>query len=131
MGDVTYDTYGADLVLEPGATLRFDIEGSLPTSTTTTSSSGDSTVISTSTLIAIILVAIGIIIALAGGTFFWLNGRAGATSPDSGQPLIDGLIGQIAELDEAFQAGEITEDIYHKRRAKLKTRLAELMDADG
>ena len=46
------------------------------------------------------------------------------------EQLINGLIRQIAELDDSHQAGKIDETTYKKRRKRLKARLAELLDQD-
>ena len=45
--------------------------------------------------------------------------------------MIDGLIRQIAELDNQRDAGQIDEALYQSQRAQLKARLAELMAEKG
>jgi hypothetical protein len=44
--------------------------------------------------------------------------------------VIDGLVGQIAELDAQHEAGTIDTSAYERRRARLKARLDQLMDED-
>ena len=43
---------------------------------------------------------------------------------------VNGLIQQIAELDETYRMGSLDEEIYQKRRERLKARLAALIDED-
>ncbi len=85
----------------------------------------------------IILSVIGVEIVLIGGLYLWYRQRRGAKTRSgefsakgtsgADRTLIDGLIRQIAELDAAYQKGEIAEEAYQSQRAALKARLAELM----
>jgi len=43
------------------------------------------------------------------------------------QALIDALVKQIAELDDDHKAGRLNHDVWHRQRAQLKARLAELL----
>jgi hypothetical protein len=40
------------------------------------------------------------------------------------------LIGELAELDEGFEAGEFSEAEYHAEREKLKAELKRLMEKE-
>ncbi|NWG16775.1 MAG: c-type cytochrome [Chloroflexi bacterium] len=129
---VTYQGYGATFSRPAGETLRFRLSGQ-----PTASSAGDSAgIVPVNTLVPVLLVGGGALIIIAG-LVIYLRGRApalaasAAPSPTDSQTLIDGLIRQIAELDDAHAAGEIDEATYHKRRKRLKTRLSELMDEDA
>ena len=84
-----------------------------------------------SALIPLLLIVGGAVV-IGLGLFIFVRERrsARATQTFDQQTLIDGLIRQIAELDEAHGAGDIEEATYHKRRQRLKARLAELMDED-
>lgn len=129
--NVTYQGYGNNLSLAPNEVIRYELRG-LPTSSGET---GAPNVVSGGTLVAVVLVGIGAII-IAIGLYIFLRGRASVPVPvQTGgtrgeRSLIDGLIQQIAELDEAYAAGQLDETTHQKRRKRLKTRLAELMDKE-
>jgi hypothetical protein len=128
--NVTYQAYGSNLTLAPNDVIRYELRG-LPPSTGET---GTSNVVPGGTL-ALVLVGIGITI-IAVGLYIFLRGRSSIPAPANGaempgdDTLIDGLIRQIAELDEAHASDQIDETTYQKRRKRLKTRLAELMDKE-
>lgn len=129
--NVTYQGYGGNLTLAPNEVIRYQLRG-LPSATADT---GAPNVVSGGTLVAVVLVGIGAII-IAVGLYIFLRGRrsvstpAGAGDMQSDRSLIDGLIRQIAELDEAKATGQLHEATYQKRRSRLKARLAELMDKE-
>lgn len=128
---VTYQGYGGTLSLPPGNVIRYQLRG-LPTATTASGSAGN--VLSGGALVAIVLVGVGVTI-IGVGLFIYLRGRSAAVAAQAAatreeQPLIDGLVRQIAELDDARDKGEIDDATYRKRRKRLKTRLAELMDRE-
>jgi hypothetical protein len=129
--NVTYQGYGSNLTLAPNEVIRYQLRG-LPSSSDET---GAPNVVSGGTLVAVVLVGIGAII-IAIGLYVFLRGRASVPVPANAagmngeRSLIDGLIQQIAELDEAHAKRQVDEATYQKRRKRLKTRLAELMDKE-
>jgi mono/diheme cytochrome c family protein len=129
---VTYQGYGSTFSRPPGEVLRFRLSG-LPVSG---SAEGSPNVVPVNTLVPVLLVGGGALIIVVG-LFIYLRGRTPAAAapmppppPTDAQTLIDGLIRQIAELDDAHAAGEIDEPTYKKRRKRLKTRLSELIDEE-
>jgi mono/diheme cytochrome c family protein/uncharacterized membrane protein len=122
--DQTYQGYGASLALAAGNFLSYLVQGNAPTTSTATS------IVSSGNLIPAIFIVVGVLVLLVA-LVVYLRGRRltpASISPEDANLLIDGLIRQIAELDESFAAGTIDDDTYRKRREKLKTRLTELMD---
>lgn len=79
-------------------------------------------------------VALGAIIMLVGGSIFYsVVRRNKAIEEHSGKHLIDdlkehreGLIRDIAELDDKFEAGEISEGEYRKERSQKKKKLLDI-----
>ncbi len=65
-------------------------------------------------------------LALAG--FLYIRGRKSA---GAGQQQTEQLLHQIADLDDAYEAGRIDEKQYHKQRRQLKAELSRLMDDDA
>lgn len=126
LGSRTFQGYGAELNLPAGSVLRYRLTGQVADS-----QGAPASTIPVSTLIPLLLIAGGAVI-IGLGMFIFLRERraARAVQAADNQTLIDGLIRQIAELDEARSAGEIDENVYQKRRGRLKARLAELMDED-
>ena len=62
---------------------------------------------------------------LAVGLFIY-GRRSGKT--DTTDKAIDALVTQIAQLDNAHEAGEINHDVYQRQRADLKAELRQLME---
>lgn len=125
IGSSVYQAYGGDLRLQAGDLVRFEISGE----TAPIGTSGDSSLVTSDRLVAAIFGALGLAFILAAG-FLFLWGRA-RRSALGDAVLIDGLVRQIAELDAMHDAGQINHDVFQRRRAQLKTRLAELMDNQG
>lgn len=130
--DRTYQVYMGDVALDAGDVFRYELSGAARSVTT-----GAEAVESAQNLTTILLVALAVQVVLVGGVFYYVvrrRGRSAAPMVDR-QVLIDGLIGQIAELDEAFENGHIDETAYRSQRDQLKARLTQLMKeqeaADG
>ncbi len=133
LGQTIYQAYGGTLALQPGETIRYDVAGGALDTGARSGNLVDANFLP----IVIILVVIGEIVLIG---FLYLRHRQRRTTAPTdfmGKPrrsggtvdrdLIDDLIRQIAELDAAYQQGEIPEESYQQQRAALKERLAELM----
>jgi mono/diheme cytochrome c family protein len=114
-----YRVYGADLQMEGNPQLRFGISGD-PFAT----SSDDGSVITSEALPALLLGAIALVGVLLGGIGL-MKPRKDKTGDE-----IDGLVGKLARLEEDHDQGRINHDLYHHRRRELKSKLAELMNAN-
>lgn len=75
------------------------------------------------------LLALLALAALGGGMFFSLRHRRAqiAAAPRRRQQLQQALVEEMAELDNAYEAGELNAAAYETERRLLKTRLATLM----
>jgi mono/diheme cytochrome c family protein len=124
--DTEYMAYGGNLSLQSGDLIRYELRGRAPGIGT----SQDSSVVTADNLLPVLAVA-AVLIALFTGGILALSRRhpEGADTIRQQSLLIDGLVRQIAELDEQHERGEINHDLYHHRRSQLKARLAELMDS--
>ncbi|MCB9450045.1 MAG: cytochrome c [Anaerolineaceae bacterium] len=126
----TYDRYGASLLTNPGDMLRFVIDGttdSAATSSTSTTTTG--TVVSTTpSWLPIALLVIGVSVIGLGVFFYWRDRKSvNAQNSLYVKQVQEALLEQIAELDRAYEAGEIKKKSYNKMRDQLKERLAEVM----
>lgn len=123
---VIYRVYGSSAPLAAGSSIAFRLRAG--------ENSAGSEGMPVSILVSVALLVLGVIVFGAAIYSYWRGkrfrngGGDDATLPDADQPLIDGLIRQIAELDAAYSAGNVDEATYQKRRSRLKTRLAEIMD---
>lgn len=116
---VTYQSYGTDSALAAGDTLIYSVRG------------GNSVTAPDNSL-SMILIALGIVVVIGAGVLY-LYGRRNTGATASGgdqQLLIDGLVREIAELDAVYSNNQLDEATYQKRRTKLKSRLAEIMDKE-
>lgn len=129
VGQGTYNGFGADLSLQPGDVLRFELAGA--SAPTAADLDGSAAVSSNTLAIGLIGVGAGVLIAL-GAAYALTRRRRGphanaAPAPADKGRLIDALTRQIAELDEAHDRGQLNHDLYHHQRQQLKARLAELI----
>jgi mono/diheme cytochrome c family protein len=117
----TYHAYSlADL--EPGETIAFSLLGR----PTDDGASGASSSVSRRTLL-IGGLTFGLVLAMIA---YWWVGRRAARTPapaPAGTASRDRLLQSIAELDDAFEAGKISETEHRAKREKLKARLKALM----
>jgi hypothetical protein len=131
--DITYHRYDAAGPFEAGTTLRYTISGASAAGGASGTAATSSNVITTDNLLPVLLIIGGVVVVLVGVLLF-LRERARAKAPGSAGPsqasVIDGLVGQIAELDAQHEAGTIDTSAYERRRARLKARLDQLMDED-
>ncbi len=135
MQSTPYRVYGAT-ELQPGSTLAFQISGQpssvVPTPGTSDAAANAGTLAGfDSRSLGIGIGVLGIVVVIVGVWFYRRQGRpASAAAPAGGpaEPLSeDDLIQTIADLDDAFEAGEVEAPVYERRRAKLKAQLMELM----
>ncbi len=122
LGEVTYSGYGAELSLQPGEAVVYELSG-------TGAATADEIippVVSSNNLVAVVLVVLIAQAVLIGG-LYWFYRRRKTAAPEDKSRVIDALARQIAELDDAHERGDINHDLYHHRRQQLKARLAELM----
>lgn len=139
VGSKIYNGYGAQLNLEAGAALSYEIRGDIAaTGAAPTANPAEANTLSADRLLPIVFIVLGVLAVLAAAFLYWRGRTVQAPTPvdlpasvDNPQALVDGLIRQLAELDEQHAAGQITEKVYQKRRLKLKTRLAELLDKEA
>lgn len=132
IGPNEFATYGAELALQPGDVIGYQIAGAgVPVSQ---QGIPQTTVTGNALPILIAAVVIGEIVVI-GGLYMWYRRRKArqsaaavpaASAPDTA--LMDGLVRQIAELDAEYEAGKLSPEAYQRQRAALKTRLAEVME---
>jgi hypothetical protein len=126
VGDSTYAGYGAELEMAAGNVLRYELSGEGGTSAVT---SPTSNAVTTINLLPVVLALIGVIILLIVLLIILQRryshaARAGSTPAVS---VRETLLAQIAELDAAYEAGQIDEETYQRQRAALKAQVADLM----
>jgi len=130
---VPYRTYNSDS-LKAGEFLSFSLSGTPKLPSEMTSSAGtDST-----TNLMIGLGAFGVVL-IGTGIYLWRRNRTddewndvevdGEDVPAAAETQAD-LMDAIIALDDLFQAGDLPEDAYRKRREDLKARLQELVDTE-
>lgn len=131
VGSDLYNGYGDQLALTAGSTLVFSLTGEAdppPVESVATSEpvpeSARPTGIPPSVLAPLIVIAVAV--GIVGGVVIALRRRP----VDRRASEIDALIAQIAALDTAHDRGQLNHDLWHRQRAELKARLAELMGQD-
>jgi mono/diheme cytochrome c family protein len=124
IGENVFAGYGGALQLGPEDVLSYELRGAPAPAATQLQQPG---VITSNNLVVVailLLVGAGLVIS---GLYLMYRRRKPAAQDDR---LIDGLVRQIAELDEAHEKGEINHDLYRRQRQRLKQRLSELMGGD-
>jgi mono/diheme cytochrome c family protein len=121
-----YAAYEGTLTLNSGDIMAYELSGS----THNTAAPQVTPVSNNTTLLLVggLLLEIVLIVAVLYW-YFRRRSRVQAAPPDD-TTLIDRLIRQIAELDDAHDNGEVDDASYERQRAQLKARLAELMNKD-
>ncbi len=122
-----YQVYSPFVPLAAGGSIRYRVQGGVQSSTSPTAN-----VISANQLIPLVLVGIGLIAIITAVVVYWRSRPAQAVqnSERDKDTLVNGLIQQIAELDESYRMGSLDEEVYQKRRDRLKARLAALLDEE-
>jgi hypothetical protein len=87
------------------------------------------------------VVALGLAVAVAGVWFYRRNrakgtmqvDKATGAGPTAAEEMDDAetLLDAILALDDQFQAGELSEEAYRRRRAELKARLKDKLGSQG
>lgn len=126
VGDSTYAGYGTELNMAAGGVLRYELSGEGGASAVT---SPTSSVVTTINLLPVVLALIGIIILLIVLLIILQRRYSNATRANIPPSLSvrETLLAQIAELDAAYEAGELDEESHQRQRAALKAQVAELM----
>jgi mono/diheme cytochrome c family protein len=126
VGQQTFQSYGGDLTLSAGATLRYEISGAPATvdAERPTGQQDDSD----NTLTLIIIVVAVIQVAVISAVFIWYSRRRKTPTLSDAQ-VIEALVRQIAELDAEHEAGKVASNVYERQRALLKERLAAYMES--
>lgn len=115
MGGTVFQSYGANLSLPAGATLRYSV----------TQSALDT--VFSGNILAYVFIGIGSLAILGAVGLYFYERRFPKSAPDN-QQLMDVLIEQIAALDDMYQKKQINPKAYQTQRKRLKERLAELME---
>ena len=149
-GDVTelrglgdYNRYSNDTVLPAGESFTFNVSGSerlAPVDETDTANDSSGGFLEDN---ANVLLIIGALMVALGFAYLFVDlqrqrakvthalqnvqGASQAMGIDTKQK--DNLLNEIAQLDEAFDKGEIEETYYNRKRAELKDRLRDLMES--
>ncbi len=126
LGDKTYAGFGTTLQLVAGDVIGYEISGATAPGATGISATS---AVTGSGILPILLLIVGGTAVLSGLLLFFRNRRSPIPSPSvaNSQRLIDALVQQIAEIDEAHSAGQLNHDLWQRQRAQLKARLAELL----
>ncbi|MBE0689160.1 MAG: hypothetical protein IH587_03445, partial [Anaerolineae bacterium] len=130
VGETQWQGYSGDLSTLEGDVLRYELSGE----TQSAGARDGGAVVSSNNLLPLLICGALAEIVLVVGLYLWYRRRRQrnmAASPATDQALIDALVRQIAELDAAFERGEIDVDEHRKQRGHLKGRLADLMDRAG
>ncbi len=128
VGDDIYSGYGATLALDQGALIRFELNGAGAATVTQI----ESPVVASNTLILLVIAALIVLVVIIGGFYITYVRRLGKnqqadTALLDKNRIIDTLVRQISELDEAHDRGDINHDFYHHQRRQLKEQLAEFI----
>lgn len=76
-------------------------------------------------ILALLMLIAGVVLVGSAGFIFWRGRKTDTPAPES--TTTDTVIRLIAELDNAFEAGEIEKGEYQKQRNQLKAQLTRLM----
>jgi len=109
--------YSGMLSLQAGESIIFDVEGRVISDT------GQSAAAVSQNQLLPILVGVGIVtLLIIGWVVVFIRGNS-----KNPQREIDRIIAEIAQLEEAHDAGNINHDSFQQKRTALKKQLAELM----
>lgn len=147
-GDVTelrglgeYNRYSNDEVLPAGESFTFNVSGGerlAPVEEDTITSEDSNGFLDDN---ANLLLIIGALMVAVGFAYLFIDlqrqrakvtqalhsAQGSTTSTQDSSQEKDRLLDEIAELDEAFDQGEVDENYYNRKRAELKERLRDMM----
>ena len=125
MQNTPYRIYGA-VDMQAGSTLAFQLSGQ-PSAAASTSGTAATPAVGglDSKSLGIGIGVLGLVVVILGVWFYRRQARP--TAAMAGGRSKDDLIQAIADLDDAFENGEMEAPIYERRRATLKSELMELM----
>lgn len=123
--------FGVPASVPAGGSITFTVSGTpSPVSAETTGSTTASSTaggVNIPPLSVLLMVLGGACVGVALVLFIRDRRRPAAPKPASGvDPRVNELVQQIAELDVAFQAGQLSKDDYDRQRAALKAELMSL-----
>lgn len=124
LGENVYTEYGADITLNAGNTLRYELSGRA-----VNVASGGSF-----QWLPMLLFVLSGLTGGAAAVLFFMNRRDARTKPQPKPTTnreIDALVTQIAKLDSDHQAGRLNHDLWHQQRNELKAQLRDLMAAES
>ncbi len=126
LSGVLYQAYGASNAMKARDSIRYGVQGGIQAGSSTA-------VVSQDQLIPLVLVVAGLIVVLISGVVYWRSRRPPSleTAARNRDAVVDGLIQQIAELDETYRMGSLDEQVYRKQRERLKAQLVALIDEDN
>lgn len=125
IGSTAYQSFSADLALDPGDVVRFDLSGAGPSTAAGTGSTASS---NNNTLLLILAAAVGAAVTIAIA-LLRMTGKRDLYANKAAAAQIDALAQQIAVLDARHHAGAIDSELYQEQRAALKAQLAALMNS--
>jgi hypothetical protein len=133
MGSTPYRIHGIT-DMKAGQTLSFQLSGT-PSRNATSAETGALAPAPASVqagpdprMIGVGVGVLGLVVVVIGVWFYRRQAQAPGT-PSEGRSR-DELIQAIADLDDAFEAGNVEEPVYQRRRAKLKAQLVEMMESE-
>ncbi|MCC6614727.1 MAG: hypothetical protein IT320_14705 [Anaerolineae bacterium] len=128
VGESQWQGYSGDLSTQEGGVLRYELIGQAQSVGTR---DGGQVATSNTLLPLLVCGALAEIVVVVGLYVWYRRRRRRAAPPPVDRAEIDALAHQIAELDAAYERGEIDVDEHRKRRGELRGRLADLMDRAG
>ncbi|MBZ0275490.1 MAG: c-type cytochrome [Anaerolineae bacterium] len=119
----TFEIFSGDLSLKPGDVLRYTLRGAVAAAVTDVRVSTPSR----NTIPLLLIIGGGAVLVIA--LELYLLRRSALSETMTRERLITALEEQIAELDDLHHSGHLNHDLWHRQRAGLEARLAELMGA--
>lgn len=126
VGGRDFMSYSGTFTLPAGSVLRTELTG---WGTGGPSSFGTGTAVISGDWAALVLLGGAILLGVLIGAFIWWRRRD--APPEAPVETVETLAKQIADLDAAHNAGQISDAAWQKQRAALKERLTDLLVGGG